>query len=215
MPDACFIQVGTGGWNAALDVAEPHHAAYCAQHGMEWRPVRELLQTERHPIWCKVWAIRQALAEGFPWVFCLDGDALVVDTATDLRSALTYGDLGLSWHVLSWMPLNLNTGVSYVRNTPRMREFYERVAAFPHVADWDASPHPLGARDGEQHSVVRVLQETGFDALQILHQRWNYLEGAMPPCQPVVKAWHGVGGICDRKAAMAAELERMKCRPPL
>jgi len=207
---AVLIQVATGDWTPVLEVTELHHQAYCARHGMTWRAVREPLQTERHPIWCKIWAIRQALAEGFDWVFCLDGDALVVDVETDLRSALTYGELGLAWHVLPWMPLNLNTGVSYIRNTPRMREFYERVATFPHEADWDACTHKLGSRGGEQHSVVRVLQETGFEVLQILHQRWNYVGGEMPECRPVVQAWHGVGGITDRVALMAAELDKLQ-----
>lgn len=210
MRDAVLVQVGTGdGWEGVLRLLEPHHAAYCERHGFDWWPVTERAVEDRHPLWEKPAAICRALEAGYGLVVLLDADCLIVRPEVDLRTALRWGDLGMCAHQLPWMDFHLNSGAVWVRNTERAREFYDQVWAFPHLTDWDACSRPLGAREGEQHSMNRVLERRDYDLLEILPARWHSAEHINPTREPVIRAWHGVGGICDRKRLIGETLESL------
>lgn len=208
-----LIQVGTGAWRPVLDLVTPHHTEYARRHNMEFRPVGEALQRERHPIWDKVVAIREALQGGYDFVVALDADALVVRPEVDPRLALRWGELGFVCHQHPHQPFHANAGATYLKSTAAVRDFYEAVWDFPYRDDWDAAAVRLGTRDGEQHSVNRVLERTGWARAEILHAHWNSTPGINDTPAPIVRAWHGIDGIGERQQYMAAELARLNRDP--
>ncbi len=190
MRDAVLLQAGSNLHRPLLEWSEPRHRAYCERWGFDYRPEYEPQQTERHPVWDKVLLIQAALRAGYRTVVWLDADALIVDPATDLRTALRW-DLGLVDH--PGPPYHLNAGAIYLRNEPWLHELFGRV--------WDLQrEHPWQ----EQQILNELLEARNWSGVEVLHARWNSTIGVNETPRAVVQAWHGPLSPEERLALMQA-----------
>jgi len=214
MTDTVLIQQATGDCVTMLELAAGRHAAYCARHGITYWPVLGDVQFSRPPHWNKIVLIQHALALGFATVAWLDADTLIVRDQEDFRTALdpAGGPLAMSLHPAnhsSGAPEHWNSGVMFLRNTPRVREFFQAV--------WDAGP--LGPHCWHEQARMLDLLPRFPGLVQRLDDRWNATETVTEVPDPIIKAWHGAGlealnpmhhelkklGVADARVAAVAE----------
>ncbi len=200
MKKAILLQQASGEHVALLDLIRSHHARYAERHRMEYRCVYGLQQAERAPVWDKILLILNALREEPPveWLFWVDSDAIIMDFNRDLREALCdHGELGMVIHP---NPYHFNAGALYMRNTPRLIGYFEKVwAKWPINHGWE-----------EQESMNRVLLDEWFDGFQPLPAAWNSTYGVNEADRPVVRAWHGLNPIEKRIRLMRETLQAVE-----
>ena len=187
MPGAVLIQQASGDCRLMLELSAARHAAYCARHGFNYWALLGDVQFERAPHWNKITLVRHALALGFDIVAWLDADTLIVRDDEDLRATLDGGaPLALALNPGEGLPgttTHWNTGVMFLRNTPRTRAFFDAV--------WQAGPIE-GDSWHEQARIHTVLPEFP-DLVQRLDDRWNSTPDVNEVANPVIMAWHGEG----------------------
>jgi hypothetical protein len=188
MTDGVLIQQASGEWTPMLELTVGRHGDYCARHGLTYWPVLGRVQFRRSAHWDKLVLIRHALELGFPTVAWLDSDTLIVRDEADWRGALdpSGGPLGCVWHPAhaeTGAPEHWNTGVMFIRNTPRVREFFARV--------WEQGP--LGDHTWHEQARIMALLPEFPGLVQRLDDRWNSLPLINESPDPVIKAWHGHG----------------------
>lgn len=135
--DALLLQYTSNGTPDFVPMCELTHAlheTYAAKWNMEYRWVRQDipgLERMEDGGWAKVRLILDALNEGYQYVFWVDADAYIYDDTTDLRTAFGKGvipspDILACQHnplIGSNIPVHLNVGVLFVRNTARSQDF--------------------------------------------------------------------------------------------
>ncbi len=189
-----IIQHASGESLPLLECAEPFHKAYpepyCATYGV--------LQTERDPHWDKVVVIRKALsiATVGDIVTWIDADCLRIDvTPFTLKDGM---DIGMS---RGYRKRQLNAGVIIMRNSERVRKWFDRI--------WFEAPKHLWRSRLHEQCVMNLLIR-GVQCEE-LDSAWNFFPGSLnPPTQPVhVMAWHAASKT-DALKGMAAAIERIK-----
>ena len=198
-PQTVLIQQASGHCRPMLELTSSLHRAYAQRHGISYWQVRGNVQTERAGHWNKILLMQRAFQMGFELVIWLDADTVIVEPEQDFRRALNGGaPIGMVRHHRPWngQPWHYNSGVILARDTPKTRQFLQRV--------WDAGPidHPWQ----EQVRINEVAQRNPR-IVQSLPDRWNCTQGTNPCRKPNVLAWHGTGPAAQlymRSAVMAA-----------
>jgi hypothetical protein len=214
-----LIQQASWEYAPLLDLTARLHADYARRHGMTFLAVRgRVLDEGEYVAFDKLALMRQAMDERFIYVFWIDADAAIVGDE-DLRGALgafhetplretplretplretpLRMEIGMARH--PGPPEHYNVGVILARNTDRARAFLDEALA--------RRPGPLPWH--EQQVINDLAGEPRFaGCVRRLDDKWNSTVNANEVEDPVVMAWHGVGGVMERGMWMRALLVR-------
>jgi hypothetical protein len=178
-----------------FDVTAPALARYAERFGYEFVPVHERLDRGRPAAWDKV-VLLHSLARKHDLVVWVDADALVLDRAPDIATALSdRRPVHLVEH-RSGRGCIPNTGVLALRGGARTQRFLEAVwneRAFVHDRWWEnaAVNHLLGYRDFPYLGVRPVVPSRWRLAVGRLDRAWNSIpEDAAP--DPYIVHFPGV-----------------------
>lgn len=136
--------------------------------------------------WMRVIMMRDFLRR-YDYLFYLDVDTLIVDTAVDLRDAFIGSKAGM---LMCLHPSMYNSGVSFFHQVPRldalMDEWAER---YPEKI-------PLGEMVWDEQSVINQLmvENRHLGLVERMDDKWNSSFRTNESPNPVISAWHGA---CD------------------
>jgi hypothetical protein len=185
-------------------ITGPALEGYARRHGHEFVALHERLAGGRPPAWDKVELLR-ALVDEHDLVVWVDADALVLDDAPDIRSALVPGAF---LHVVehrarrSRIP---NSGVMALRGGHRSAQFLERVWAqrrFVHDRWWEnaAINHLLGYRAVPLVGVRPVVPAPWRRGVHHLDHAWNSIPED-PATRPYIVHFPGIP-LAERRAGL-------------
>jgi hypothetical protein len=193
-----------GSFIPALELVEPIHFAYCKKWSIDYMSVIGEVRADYLPNqggWAKIELVRQALAKGYKYVMWVDADAMIVDINTDLRAGCPEG-VGMVLHNGRGTPgPHLNVGVMLVKNSDRVKAFYEELASrYPGTTDFPWY---------EQGEANKMAKDPKWqDVVFQIDNKWNSCLWANTHVDDaVIEAWHGMGDPAQRTAQMQAYLE--------
>lgn len=179
MSDRVIASIGSGPQRRLLKLASRSLRPYALRHGYDLALASEVPDCGRPAPWSKIPMLRD-LAARYELVVWIDADAVIVDPAADIASALQPGKvLHLVEHVVRGEP-RPNTGVMVLRGGEEAIRFLDEVWALEHHIDhpwWEnaAVCELLGyavdppARLGPTHWRERTA---------LLSGRWNWIKDA-------------------------------------
>lgn len=207
MADAVLItrSLDRPGFFPFADLVAPLHEAACKRWGIHYWVNREDFAgyDPMRGSWEKILLVRDALGQGYEYVFWIDPDAYWYDAGVDLRDALAGGvQIGAVQHgpiPNTNVPRHLNVGALYFRNTPLVRTF---------VQEWLDGYDVYSKRPWlEQGYFNELAQSPKYAGLvQRIDDRWNstFLVNDAP--NPVVKAFHSGLSARDKYNQMRASI---------
>jgi hypothetical protein len=164
--DALMFSMGFNGYQRIYARNVATQRAYCERHGMAYeflsRPFFTPLLMEC--CWLKVPLIIAALDRGWPWVAYIDCDVEVREVCPDLR---TLEQPGKALYMASGYSGRLNSGVIIVKNTPEVRELFQRIL--------DGAQKRLPPEDdvgwGENGHIIHFAKNSPL--LATIPRQWN------------------------------------------
>lgn len=197
-PNAILVQSAYGTHSEMLRATMPAYAAYCRKYNITYMPVEGKLQNEVPPHWDKVKLIQWALSlPSVEYVIWADADTAVVRDEEDIRTAVDFGEIAMCTHWEKNIGVHHNSGVMVIRNTERMRKFFDMV--------WDDRKHQDFE---EQLSINEFLKLEEFEeALVEMDDKWNSGKDINESPDPIIVAFHGYRDTYHRTLAVKAALE--------
>lgn len=182
-----------------LQLTEAWHAEYCKKHGIDYQCIYTNPIPDSDPLkgsWGKIKLIRDALYEGYEYVFWLDADTLIVDLDADLRSAVEPFKIGACWHRIPQLN-HWNVGALYIDNCQETREFISAwLEEYPGKPQW--------------------LEQGAFNELAMLNKtvvtvsdKWNSTIDVSYVPDAVVLGFHGQGDTQYRINLMRDTLQSL------
>jgi hypothetical protein len=177
------------------------HSAYAMAHKMDYYNIMGNIHSELIPeagSWAKAALIRDALVNGYQYVFWIDADAGIVDMRTDLRDAVKDCEWGACVHdpaKSAWLKKcgvekHINVGVMYIKNTEGSKKFADMwLAKYPGIHRW--------AEQGAFNDMVK--EYPGY--ITAIDDKWNATIRVNEVENPVVYGWHGIT-YAERYAGM-------------
>jgi len=211
MNNAILIQQVYSGspYSNLLRLSFSRHCDYAMRHKMDMQIVMSDVDPsfdQMRGSWAKIALIRNALEGGYPSVFWVDADALIVDRDTDLRTVFDeMGDslIGACQH--PGPPIHLNVGVMFYKNSPRTIDF---------VRAWLAQANEPNGRWMEQGVFNQMRESPDWaDVVCRVGDKWNATYYAGTDCDnPIIRGYHGAASITPvmRFQAMRADLAKVK-----
>jgi hypothetical protein len=186
-PKAVLVQQASGWHRDLLAETRILHTDYCKRMGIDYRRLITKRLCDRDIAWDKIVVLRETLALPYDVVIWLDADTVIVSDE-DLRDALPankdFGMIRLGNVSYKDLGFHYNAGALYIRNTERMRKFFDDV--------WDDYEEDMK----EQGSIHNVLMREGFPEWFVqIDDKWNSTMGGNESPSPVVVAWHGTTGV--------------------
>jgi hypothetical protein len=126
--NADFLQrlVRWRNFNALLSMTWPNKERYCRQHGYLLFDESSSLDTSRPPSWSKIRAAQRLLTEeNCEWVFWMDADTVIMNSAIRIEDFLPLPDSGIDLLLTRQKGDSWNAGAWLVRNTPWSLEFLD------------------------------------------------------------------------------------------
>lgn len=160
------------------------HSAYAQRHGFDFWALDGWHGGAIG--WARLRVMRQAFDLGYEFVVYLDADAVIVDTAVDLRAALPAdAHLGAIYYdyrdVPGGQPDHWQIGVLYARNTSMTRAFLDT------ILQHEPAPYlPLPVWWQDPGSEQRVFNALAPEWMTRLDYRWNVIAGYEHGVEPVV-----------------------------
>lgn len=191
-----LVQHATGTVHQALlESTCRWHQSLCNSAGWKYAydSVGYFPQAKVHPYWEKVFELGyHCAAATFDRIIWIDADAVM--RRAEFPEFNT--PFAMTWHEPPDDHHHFNAGVIYINNTPESRGW---------INEWLQTPD-----DGHKWHDQWALNKLLFAHPEIvtrLDHRWNSVEH-IPQYQapdPVVKAWHGLGGNCLTQLQTAVE----------
>jgi hypothetical protein len=171
------IQNATGIYKSMLYLTAGHHYELCRRYDYSYQ-VSHTIRTDRHPVWERVYLIRDALRQGYERIVWIDADALWLHGTLDTQQQAAFG---MVWHH-NPMYDHYNAGVMHILNRDGLTSF---------VDDWENSRDD-GHQWKEQHCLNLMLKDRPFMAERLGYE-WNSLDHDPDhrSDSPRIVAWHG------------------------
>jgi hypothetical protein len=174
-------------------LAQPRHMAYARAHKFDLWSIYGDIHPEYKPgAWSKIWLIIDALKAKYEYVVWIDSDAAIMDFEADLRNALPADKyIGAVLHTpdksaylkLHQVPPHMNVGVMYIRNSSRVRMFFDEW-----LAAW-----PTDIRFIEQAVFNELTASPKYrDLVHCVDDAYNATVNVNMVKKPIVKGYHGV-----------------------
>lgn len=177
MNDALLLQQASGPCKRLLAMTHERHRVYAEKFGMDYWSIFGGLDHGRHPVWDKLYWIRDALAMHYTYVFWVDADAVIVNTYEDLRPAVSSPIMAVRH---PGPPEHWNLGVMLIRNHPEARAIVDDVIAHgPGVAPW------------YEQTIFNVIAPQYDGLIRRLDDRFNSTFGINEAPDPMISAAHG------------------------
>jgi hypothetical protein len=196
-----------GSFIPALELVEERHLSYCRKWKIDYMSVIGEVREDYKPNtggWAKIELVLRALEKGYSYVAWIDADAMIVDMNTDLRSGCPDG-VGMVLHDGQGTPgPHLNVGIMLMKNSDKVREFYEELAKrYPGTNEFPWF---------EQGEANKMSKEPKWkDVVFKIDNKWNScLYAKTHVDDAVIEAWHGMGDPAQRTAQMQAYLQIIK-----
>ena len=200
MNNAILIQQAytVGGFDALLELTKTRNEVYCALHNFDFLcTVEDGDRPSSMGAWQKVALIKDAMLKGYEYIIWLDADALIYDTAADLREACEIDKIGACWHRIPQLH-HWNVGVLYIHNSPETRTFIDA---------WSNSYPP--PNDGWYEQGVFNGMAKMTNTVVTVSDKWNATINVNMVPDAVVIGYHGQGSAKNRLEMMTRTLETL------
>ena len=142
-------------FNSLLEMTWPNKEAYAKKHGYYLFDESNSLDTSRPPSWSKIKAAQRLLTEEkCDWVFWLDADTVIMNSAKTIESFLPAAE-GKDLLITAQKGGSYNAGAWLIRNTEWAREFLD------HWWNMDSFVKPKGLSvSGDNDALKSYLTES-------------------------------------------------------